>query len=483
MKSLNQIIILAGIIIFLANCSTKTGSNQETTEEPKDTLILEAENLYSTYCSGCHGQQMQAFVDRKWKHGKEATEIRASIVEGYAEAGMPAWGEAFKPYQIDALVSYIQDGIEEVEKYGFEAERLTSDTVDTEDYTIILDTVFTGIEIPWDMTWLPNGDMLVTERSGTLYRVAPNGDAYKIKGVPPVRVKNQDGLFEVLLHPDFEKNNWLYLSYSDLKVEGSDSLTTTKVSRFDFADDQLSNPLTILEASPYTTKQYHFGARMTFDNNGFLFITVGDRAERDINPQDLTKMAGKIHRVNDDGSFPSDNPYYGNDTIPNSIFSYGHRNPQGIAVHPETGKIWSHEHGPRGGDEINIIHEGRNYGWPVISYGINYDGTIFTNELEKEGMEQPLHYWVPSIAPCGMIFVTSDRYPEWKGDILSGSLRFEYLNRSVVQGNSVSREEKLLKQVGRVRNVEQGPDGYIYISVEKPGHIFRLTPLRNTKSS
>lgn len=477
MKYLN-IIYFTIIVSLTFSCDPKTSNSVSSEEEEKiDTLMLLAEETYSAFCSGCHGQQMEAFVDRKWKHGKTPEEIKYSIINGYSEAGMPAWGSAFDSVKIDALVAYIQTGIENVEKFGFKAKKLESDTVETDHYTIVLDTVFQGIERPWHMEWLPNGDMLVTERSGTLYRVKSDGSSSEITGVPKVRVKGQDGLFSVLLHPNYEENNWLYLSYSNLQVNGKDSLTTTVISRFLLSGNMLSDKKLILEADPYTNKQVHFGARMAFASDGTLYITVGDRGERDVNPQDLSRMPGKIHRVNDDGTIPNSNPFIGIDSVKSSIYSYGHRNPQGLAFHPETGLLWQHEHGPRGGDEINIIRPGKNYGWPVISYGINYNGTIFTSELEKEGMEQPQHYWVPSIAPCGMTFVTSDRYPDWKGNILAGSLRFQYLNRCEIVGDKVVYEEKMLPKVGRLRSVEEGPDGFIYISVEKPGYVFRLIPL------
>ncbi|GAL67981.1 PQQ-dependent oxidoreductase [Jejuia pallidilutea] len=319
--------------------------------------------------------------------------------------------------------------------------------------------------------------MLITDRDGLLYRLDENRNRHVIKGVPTVRKNDQDGLFEIQLHPDFEDNKWVYLSYSDLKIEGNDSLTTTVVSRFVLDNDQLKQKKDILIALPYSKKKVHFGGKMLFDNKNRLYVSFGDRGERDINPQDLYRMPGKIHRVNDDGSIPVDNPFVDQEGVKKSIFSYGHRNPQGLAFNPLTHDLWQHEHGPRGGDEINIIKPKKNYGWPVISYGINYNGTVFTKLLEKEGMEQPIHYWTPSIAPCGMTFVTTGLYKEWNNNLLVGSLRFGYLNRCVIENNKVIKEEVVLKGIGRLRNVAIGPDGYIYINVEKPGYIFRLIPL------
>jgi glucose/arabinose dehydrogenase len=471
---------------LLVNVSCEESNRKDVSNSAQVDLSAEAKEieatytrgkfLYENYCSGCHGAQMQAFVDRKWLHGNSPDELRKSIIHGYTEAGMPAWGAQLKPRQIDALVAYIGKGIKEVETYSFEEETFQLSALQTEMQDFTLDTLFSGIEVPWDIEWLPNGDLLVTERSGALYRVDQSGNSTKIKGVPPVRVKNQDGLFEVLLHPNFKENNYLYLSYATLQNENGEEVTSTRVTRYNFSNDRLSNPLDLFTATPFTQKQYHFGGRMAFDEDGYLFITVGDRGERDVNPQDLSRAAGAIHRIHDDGRIPKDNPFVGRENAVASIYSYGHRNPQGLAIHPETGAIWEHEHGPRGGDEINIIEPGKNYGWPVISYGINYDGTSFTNKVEQKGMVQPKHYWTPSIAPSGMTFVTSNKYPSWKGNILVGSLRFEYLNRVVLDGDQVEKEEILFKNIGRVREVEQGPDGFIYILVEKPGMVLRLIP-------
>jgi aldose sugar dehydrogenase len=473
--------VLLGLSVLIFQCKNEKKLDAGQYEVIKtieiDSAMISAKHNFQQVCSGCHGQQMEAFVDRKWKYGKSIDSLKNSITNGYVDAGMPAWKAMFSEEDIHNLAKYIRTGIEQVEKYGFKRETLKSDTVITESITIKLDAIFSGIEVPWDMNWLPNGDMLVTERSGKLYRINSEGKSNEIKGVPKVLSKAQGGLFEILLHPDFKSNHFVYLSYANLKVDKKDSTSTTMVSRFKIENDILSERKMILEALPYTTRGVHFGAKMLFDKNGYLFVSVGDRGNRDENPQDITKVPGKIHRFKDDGSIPIDNPFVNTPDAIKSIYSFGHRNPQGIAIHPKTGDLWEHEHGPRGGDEINIINTGKNYGWPIISYGINYDGTIFTSELEKQGMEQPLHYWTPSIAPCGMAFVTSDKYKDWQGNLLVGSLRFEYLNRCIIQDNKVVKEENILKGIGRLRSVRQGPDGYIYVSVEKPGYIFRLAPI------
>ena len=472
------IFLSISLSLFFVYCQTpQEESLEQITEMPDPALTLAKEN-YTKLCSSCHGEQMQAFVDRKWKYGKTQEALYTSIDSGYVDEGMPAWGAALSEAEISGLVDYVMGGIEEVEKYGFQEEKVVSDTFHSESLTFTIDTIARGLEVTWAFEFLPNGDLLVSERNGILYRVNDKGEKTIIQGLPPIRVKGQGGMQDIICHPDFKNNQLLYLSYAALKIEDGDSLMTTMVSRFRLEGNQLQDKKQILEALPYTNRPYHFGSMMKFDRNGDLFVTVGDRGERDVNPQNLSRPGGKVHRFKADGSIPADNPFVKVDTAVASIYSYGHRNPQGIALHPETGKIWTHEHGPRGGDEINIIEPGINYGWPVISYGINYNGTTFTKMLEKEGMKQPLHYWVPSIAPSGMAFVDSDKYGDWKGQLLVGSLRFKYLNLCRMENDKVVKEEILMKNIGRVRYVKVGPDGYIYIAVANPGFVFRLRPLK-----
>ncbi len=299
-----------------------------------------------------------------------------------------------------------------------------------------------------------------------------------VPGLLPARVEMQGGLFDIRLHPQFKKNKLLYISYAAYKVAGKDTLSTTAVMRARFDGKKLYDQSTIFEALPYAKTRYHYGAKLEFDENNYLYVSVGDRGSSKTGPQGLKTAAGKIHRMMDDGRIPSDNPFIDSLDAIKSTFSRGHRNPQGIAMNPFTKELWANEHGPRGGDEINIVRKGNNYGWPVISYGINYDGTTFTEKFAQDGMQQPVLYWIPSIAPSGLAFVNSNRYKNWKGNVLSGSLRFNYLNRSVIKDNKVIEEEILLKDVGRLRDVKMGPDGHIYIATETPGYIFRLMPVQ-----
>jgi glucose/arabinose dehydrogenase len=314
--------------------------------------------------------------------------------------------------------------------------------------------------------------MLITEKRGDIIRFK-NGEKTKIENVPDIYVRGQGGLLDIELHPNFERQPWIYFTYASSEGKGSGG--NTKISRAKLRGNSLVEIEDLYKASPNSSRGQHFGSRIEFDDEGYLYFSIGDRGDRDVNPQDITRDGGKIYRLEDDGTIPSSNPFVGDPNAKHAIFTYGNRNPQGMAKHPETGEIWIHEHGPKGGDEINIVKKGTNFGWPVISYGINYSGSKFTEETEREGMAQPVYYWVPSIAPCGMTFVTGNRYPEWKGHLLVGSLKFNYVELIKLDGDKVIGREKIAEDIGRVRNVKQGPDGFIYIAVEGDG-IYKVVP-------
>ena len=256
---------------------------------------------------------------------------------------------------------------------------------------------------------------------------------------------------DIELHPNYSENGWLYITYSSSDGEGEGG--NTALIRAQLIDTKLTSVERLYKAEPNSKRGQHFGSRIEFDNDGYLYFSIGDRGNRDVNPQDITRDCGKIYRINDDGSIPNNNPFLEFPDAKTAIYSYGHRNPQGMICHPDTGEIWVHEHGPRGGDEINRIKKGKNFGWPLISYGINYSGTSFTDDTDLPGMEQPLFYWVPSIAPSGMAYITSDMYKDWKNNLLIGSLKFEYIERLVLENNKVVKREKILEGMGRVRNV------------------------------
>jgi len=328
------------------------------------------------------------------------------------------------------------------------------------------------LKIPWGMAFLADGSLLITEKSGELIHFK-NNEKITINGLPEIYQRGQGGLLDVITHPKYLENGLIYFSFSS--EEGSGDGGNTAIMRAKLEGNQLVSKQLLYKGEENTTKGQHFGSRLAFDNDGFLYFSIGDRGNRDENPQDITRDGGKIYRLNDDGTVPEDNPFVNEPNAKTAIYSYGHRNPQGMFKHPETGEIWTHEHGPQGGDEINIVDKGLNYGWPKISYGINYSGTSFTDDTALPGMEQPLFYWVPSIAPSGFAIVSSDKYPQWKDNLLVGSLKFQYLERLVLENDEVTKREKLFEGLGRVRSVRQAPDGYIYVGIENLG-IVKIVP-------
>ena len=300
--------------------------------------------------------------------------------------------------------------------------RAAAPLVQTELHALNYETVTDGLDHPWSLAFLPGGDMLVTERSGQLRLVKKNGEllAQPIAGLPPVRQHGQGGLLDVVLHPDFENNRWVYLSFAERGRGG----VGTAVARGRLEGQALKDVEVIFRLSPKTGARQHFGSRLVFDRQGLLYVTLGDRGDRP-RAQRLDDHAGSLIRIRDDGGIPGDNPFVGRSDARAEIYSYGHRNIQGAALHPESGEIWTHEHGPQGGDELNIPQPGVNYGWPVITYGVNYGiGTKIGEGTHKQGMAQPIHYWVPSIAPSGMAFYDGDKFPNWRGDLFIGSLKF-----------------------------------------------------------
>lgn len=347
---------------------------------------------------------------------------------------------------------------------SFESEKLA--------YT--LEPVITNMEIPWGMAFLPDGSMLVTEKKGELIHFK-NGEKILVKNVPKVYTKGQGGLLDLELHPNYDKNGWIYISYASSEGQGEGG--NTAIIRAKLKDDALIEIQKLYKAEPNTTKGQHFGSRIEFDKEGYLYFSIGDRGNLQQNPQDITRDGGKIYRLFDDGRIPQDNPFVGVANAKTGIYSFGHRNPQGMLKNYNTGQIWVHEHGPMGGDEINIIQKGKNYGWPVVTYGIDYDGTTISDKTSAPGIVDPIHYWLPSIAPSGMTFVTSAVYPEWKGNLLVGSLKFQYLERLTLEGEKVTGRENLAVGIGRLRNVRQAPDGFLYVGVEGKG-IFKIVPKR-----
>lgn len=345
-------------------------------------------------------------------------------------------------------------------------------SISTEKASFSVDTLYTGLEHPWGMTWLPDGRMLVTERTGEI-RVFEN-DRYtgeKLGGLPEVYPYGQGGLMDIQLHPKYTENGWIYVTYAKPGSGGG----STALLRFQLKGKQINHVETLYHTTPLSASGVHFGSRIAFDKRGYLYFSTGERGTKE-NAQDLSNDMGKIHRLYDDGRIPADNPFANQPGAKPSIWSYGHRNVQGLAYDAANDVLYATEHGPRGGDELNIIEAGKNYGWPSITYGIDYSGAIISERIEQEGMEQPVHYWTPSIATCGLLYYDGDRYPGWKGNLFTGALALTHVARiELVKGKYV-HEEKLLQDIGRVRHVAQSPDGLIFVLTEDPGMVLKLIP-------
>ncbi len=349
------------------------------------------------------------------------------------------------------------------------------------DFQIV--SVVEGLETPWSMAWLPNGDMLITERPGRL-RIVRDGQLLPnpVPGVPQVHARGQGGLLDVQPHPDFANNHLLYITYSKPQA---DDQSTTALIRGTFENDEFTNVEQLFEAVA-RGRNGHYGSRIAFAD-GYVFISAGDRqapssGDLEAHPaQDRSNHHGVIIRLHDDGRIPADNPFIGEDGVRPETWSYGHRNPQGLAIHPETGDLWANEHGPQGGDELNLIQPGRNYGWPVIGYGVNYgSGSTIHVGTRRDEMQHPVHFWVPSIATASPKIYTGDKFPGWRGNIFVGGLGGMQLARLTMDDQDVASEETLIQGFGRVRDVRQGPDGYIYVAIGSrggaPSAVYRMEP-------
>ncbi|KPH92544.1 hypothetical protein AMS57_03195 [Pseudoalteromonas undina] len=337
-------------------------------------------------------------------------------------------------------------------------------------------TVAQGISIPWAIEALPNGDLLITERSGILYLLRNNSTSLtKITGLPKIDANGQGGLLDLELHPDFANNQWLYITYSSSEGDGAGSNTALMRAKLSNDHSQLLESQQLYKGEHNSKKGQHYGSRIVFDNQNYVYFSIGDRGSRDINPQDLGRDGGKIYRLHDDGKIPSDNPFVNQKGAKPAVWSYGHRNPQGMWFDGDNSVFWAHEHGPRGGDELNMIKPKTNYGWPVVSYGINYSGTSFTDLTEKPGMQAPILQWTPSIAPSDMLLVKGDKYPELKGKFLLASMKYAFVSVLEIVDGKVVKQSKLLEGIGRIRSLAQGDDGTIYLGLDGQG-IVRLDP-------
>ncbi len=441
-------------------------ADAKSTADKRD-ININGQKLYMQYCASCHGVGLEgglapSLMDTIWTYGDSDESILRAISVGIETVGMPGFSDSLSVDNQKDILDFIKAGA------PLETVDPITDVPSVSD-RVHIQTHIENLEEPWAITFVPNSNvLLITEKNGTLIRI--EGEKRdKISGIPIVNSKGQGGLFDVAVDPEYESNGWVYLIFADpLGKKSMTKLVRGKISNTDWVEEQV---LFQARAEDYSSSKHHYGGRITFDAFGHLYFSIGDRGDKDM-AQDINVPNGKIHRINRDGSIPKTNPFL-NSPYP-SIYAYGNRNPQGLIVHPQTQTLWETEHGPKGGDELNKIEMGKNYGWPVISYGRNYSGTELTPYTAKPGMEQPESQWTPSIAVCGLDIYTGDLFPEWKGRLLAGALRNQTIRLIDVSEDRYQSESILLSGEGRVRDVTTGPDGAIYVAL--PNKIIRLSP-------
>jgi aldose sugar dehydrogenase len=455
--------------------------------------------LYQRNCASCHGAERQGtglgppLSTRTYRYGGARADLARIIRNGIASQGMPAFGGVLSAEEIDALAKFLPARDSKPQPKPDEAPAAEAKprqfdavpgVVDTLDYAVRAELFADGLETVWAIAFVDAHTALVSERPGRL-RIIRNGvlQAQPVTGTPHVYVSshewNQGGLLDIAIDPHYGENGWVYLSYSHRLDENGpegNPLAMTRVVRGRIRGNAWIDQEVVFEASRsnYGEAFWHYGGRMVFDPQGRLHFSVGDRSGKEL-AREPGQPAGKIHRLMADGSIPPDNPLQGLDDALASVYSLGHRNPQGIAIEPATGRIWATEHGPRGGDELNIIERGGDYGWPVVSHGINYDGTVLTPDAHAEGIKQPIHYWRPSIGVSGLTFYDGAEFPLWKGKLLVTGLSPRDLRLLTMDDGRVQHEEIVFKAEGRPYEPVVGPDGAIYLVTDKPGQILRLT--------
>lgn len=444
------------------------------------------DRIYQQHCAVCHGAEMRgglggSLLSPQLTYGDHPNILARVIRDGLPDDGMEAFGDVLSDEEIHALVVYIRERrAQELDDRG-PATSGDGEIYQTEEHDYRLEVVAETSGEIWGMDFFPNGDILFTEKEGNLRILRTDGSVTEsVEDLPPIWHRGQGGLMEVAFHPDYEGNGWIYLAYSE-PWENDRGRGQTTVARGRIENHRWVDHETLWRADEkfYTSARHHFGTRIVFQD-GYLFFSIGDRGDMD-ESQNLASPNGNTFRIHDDGRIPGDNPFIDHEYALPSIWSYGHRNAQGMDIHPETGVIWQTEHGPRGGDELNRIGRGLNYGWPVISYGINYNGQPITDLTEKEGMEQPVIDWTPSIAVCGIAFYTGDRFPNWRNNLFVGGLAAQVVHRVVLDGDKAVHEEVILRDRGRIRDIANGPDGYIYLAINVTRHegrseIVRLKP-------
>lgn len=467
--------IFAGSLI-MSSCS---GASAEAKDGANSSSPSDAAEIFAQYCASCHGADLrggnaQSLVDGVWQFGDGEGYVRRNIQFGIPHLGMPSYEASLSNDQIKLLVDYLY---EEQSRAGIEKPDPPA-ILESIHYTINTEIWVDGLDIPWAITFLNRDTALLTERPGAL-RVVVKGELMDkpVKGTPEVLHEGQGGLMDVNTDPSYSHNGWIYLSYSHAieAPEGETGIPAmTRIVRGRIRDMRWVDEELVYEAprETYRTTRYHYGNRIVFDKKGYLYFSIGDRGAQDM-AQDPKKPNGKIHRIYPDGSIPDDNPFIGSGL--SSLYTLGNRNPQGISIHPETDEVWAAEHGPLGGDELNLIRKGVNYGWPVITYGSNYNGTPITDITRKEGYAQPSLYWKPSTAVCGIEFYQGEAFPKWNNKLLVGALKFEDVRLLDIEEDRVMHQEVILKNYGRVRDIGIDPDGSVYVVVNKPDRVIRLS--------
>jgi glucose/arabinose dehydrogenase len=446
-------------------------------------IAQQGETVYKTYCAGCHGSHMQGssagkLIKSDWQYGRGRGAIIRNIRFGIPFTEMIAWGKLLKDEQINAVADYIIAA----QQVPPDALRPVPGQLITDQYTLRVEKlVSSGLNTPWGIEFVDQRRALISERSGGIrWMVDGKLDPKPVQGLPKTYSQRTTGGFmDIALDPDYPANGWVYLAFSHTKGDPEDKHVTgmTKIVRGKIRGHQWIHEQTLFEApdSLKVTDGNRWGCRFLFDKQGYLYFTIGDMA-RAVDSQDPGKPTGKIFRIHADGSIPADNPFAGKKGVLPAVFTLGNRNVQGLAQHPVTGDIWATEHGPMGGDELNIIRKGTNYGWPLATYGVDYSGDIVSKRTELEGMEPPLLQWTPSIAVCPAEFVTSDLFTKWRNNLLIGALAFEEIRRLVVDKDKVIEQEIILKGAGRVRDLKMGPEGALYILLNNPDMVLRITP-------
>lgn len=440
-----------------------------------------AKEIYDQYCSNCHGTDLrggnaQSLLDGVWQFGDGQGYVSRNIKFGIPHLGMPSYEESLSDQEIRLLVDYLYA---EQMKAGV-SKPDPPPQLESIDYTIKTDIWVEDLDLPWAIVFLNSDTALITERPGHL-RMVVGGTllAEAVKGTPEVLNEGQGGLMDVNIDPQYASNGWVYLSYShriEPEQEDQRAPAMTRLVRGKIRDLRWVDEEVIYEApqNTYRTTRHHYGNRIVFDKKGYLYFSIGDRGAQD-QAQDPKRPNGKIHRIYPDGSVPEDNPFVDEGLA--TLYTLGNRNSQGLSVHPGSDELWSAEHGPLGGDELNLIKKGSNYGWPLITYGSNYDGVPVSDFTRKEGLAQPALYWKPSIAVCGIEFCQGEAFPRWKHKLLVGALKFEEVRLLDIENDRVMHQEVILKNYGRVRDIGLDPEGNVYVVVNKPDRIIRLSPL------